>query len=108
MVPASESSGEHENGRFWRVKISDKCVDSLEFEARINENVVFAHGFAGFGPIFKRASNSSTDGNDAMTRLLCLGDGVQSVIRNMKPFGMHMMFLNIVAADWQKSAETDV
>ena len=52
MIPASKSSGEHKNGGFWGMEVGDEGVDGLEFEAWINENIVFAFGFASFGPIF--------------------------------------------------------
>ena len=52
MIPAGKGGGKHKNGGFWRMEIGDESVNGLEFEARINENVVFAFGFAGFSPVF--------------------------------------------------------
>lgn len=52
MVPSGESRSEHENGGFWSMKISYESVDGLKFESWINKDIVFAFGFASFGPIF--------------------------------------------------------
>ena len=51
VIPASKSGSEHKDGRFWRMEVSDETIDGLELEAGINENVVFAFGFAGFSPV---------------------------------------------------------
>ncbi len=52
MIPSGESGSEHENGGFWSMEISYESVDGLKFKAWINKDIVFAFGFASFGPIF--------------------------------------------------------
>ena len=75
MIPASKGSSEHEYGGFWRVEVGDESVDGLEFETWINENIVFAFGFAGFGPIFESASDGGADCDDAVTGSFGCFDG---------------------------------
>ena len=76
MVPAGKGSSEHEYGGFWRMEVSDESIDGLEFEAWINENIVFAFGLAGFGPIFESASDGSADGDNAVASGFCLFDSL--------------------------------
>ena len=108
MVPSSKSGGEHEDSGFGGVEISNEGIDSLELEAWINENIVFARGFAGFSPEFECTSDSGADGNDAMSLRLCLLDGFEGFVRNMEPFGMHVVFFDVVAADRKESAESNM
>ena len=75
VIPASESGGEHEYGGFWGMEVGDEGVDGLEFEAWINENIVFAFGFASFGPIFESASDGGADSNDAVAGSFGCFDG---------------------------------
>ena len=108
MVPAGKSGGKHEDGRFWRMKVGKEGIDDFEFETRIDKNVVFAFGFAGFGPEFERASYSGADGNDAVASGFGGLDGRDGFGWNLEPFGMHVVFFDIVATDWQESAKTNV
>ena len=108
MVPAGKSSGKHENGGFWGMEIGDQSVNGLELETRVDEYIVLAESFTGFSPKFERASNGSTNGNNAMARGFGSLDCFNGVVWNMKPFGVHMMFFDFITADWQESAETDV
>ena len=108
MIPAGKSGGKHENGGFWRVEVSNEGIDRLEFETRVDENVVFARGFAGFGPIFKSASDGGTDGNHAVARFLSFLDGLEGFGRDVKPFRMHVMLLDVVAANREEGAKSDV
>ena len=108
MIPASKSSGEHKNGGFWGMEVGDEGVDGLEFKTRIDKDVVFAESFASFGPEFKRASDGSADGDNAMIGGFGFFDGLDGVVWNMEPFGMHVMLLDVIATDWQKSAEADM
>jgi len=108
MVPAGESGGKHENGRFWRMEIGEKSVNDFEFEAWVDEDVVFAFGFAGLGPEFERASNGGADGNDAMAGSLCGFNGLDCFGRNLEPLRMHMVLLDIVATNWQESTKANM
>ena len=108
MIPAGKGSSEHEYGGFWRVEVGDESIDGLEFETWINENIVFAFGFAGFGPIFASAGDSSADSDNAMAGGFGFFDSLECVGRNMEPFGMHVVFFDVVAADREESAEADM
>ena len=108
MVPASKSGGEHKYGGFWRVEVGDESVNGLEFEAWINEDVIFAFGFASFGPIFESAGDGSADGDKAVAGSFGCFDGFERVGRDMEPFRVHMVLFDIIAANRQKSAEADV
>lgn len=99
IFPVGESSREHEDGRFRRMEIGDEAVDDLEIEARINKDIVLTEGFASFGPEFERASDSGADGDDAMTGGLSFLDGFEGTIGYMKPFRMHVVIFDIIAAD---------
>ncbi len=100
IFPAGEGSGKHKDGGFWGVEVGNESVDDLEFEAGEDEDVVFAFGFAGFTPEFESASDGSTDGDDAVAGGLGLLNGGDSFGRDMEPFGVHMVFFDLVAADW--------
>ena len=108
MIPASESGGKHEDGGLWRMKVSKKGIDDFEFEARIDENIIFAFGFTGLGPEFERAGNGGADGNDAMAGSLCGFNGLDCFGRNLEPLRMHMGLLDIVATNWQESTKADM
>ena len=66
VFPASECGGEHEHGRFWGVEVCDESVYDLEFKTWVNEDVVFAFGFASFTPEFKSAGNGGADSDYAV------------------------------------------
>lgn len=100
MVPASKSGSKHEDGGFWRMKVSKKSIDDFKFEARIDEDIVFAFGFARFGPEFERAGDGGTDGNDAMAGSLSGLDCLNGFGGNLEPLRMHMVLLDIVATNW--------
>ena len=104
MVPAGKCGGEHENGRFRCMEVGNKGVDNLEFETWIDENVVFAFGLAGFGPEFERAGDGGANSDNTMAGFFGFLDGFDGFCRNMEPFGVHMVFLDIVGADRQEGA----
>lgn len=108
MIPASKGSGQHENGGFWRMEVGNQCVDDFELEARVNKDIVFAFGFAGFAPEFESARDGSTDSNNTMTGFFGGLDCFDGGFWDMEPLGVHVVFFDVVAADWQESAETDV
>lgn len=108
MVPASKSGSKHEDGGFWRMKVREQGVNYLEFETRIDKNVVFAFGFARFGPEFERAGDGGADSNDAMAGSLRGFNGFDCLGRNLKPLGMHMVLLDIVATNWQESTKANM
>ena len=108
MVPASESGGKHQDGGFWRVEVSDEGVDGFELEAWIDENIVFALGFAGFGPELQGTRNGGANGNYAVAGSFGCLNRLNGVGRDLEPFRMHLMLLNIVSANREESAETDV
>ena len=108
VVPAGESGGEHEDGGFWRVEIGDESVNDFEFEAWEDENVVFAFGFAGFAPEFESARDGGADSDDAVAGGFGLFDGSDGFFWDVEPFGMHVVFFDFIAADWQEGAEADV
>ncbi len=90
------------------MEIGKEGIDDFEFETRIDKNVVFAFGFAGFGPEFERASDSGTDSNHAVASSFGGLDGRDGFGWNLEPFGMHVVFFDIVATDWQESTKTNV
>ncbi len=108
FVPASEGSSEHKDGGFRRMKIGNKAVDDLEIEAWINENVVFALGLVSFGPIFERASDGGADSDNAVAGGFSGLNGGDGFGGNMKPFRMHVVVFDIVAADGKESAKADM
>lgn len=108
IIPAGESGSEHEDGGFGCVEIGDETVDDLELKAGVNENIVLTEGLASFSPEFKRASDGGADGDDAVAGGLRGFDGFYSIGGEEKPFGMHMMILDVIAADGQKCAEANV
>ena len=108
IFPVRKSRSKHKNGRFGCVEICDEAVDGLEFEAGVNEDVVFAGSFTSFGPIFERASDGGADGDHAMAGGFGILDGFKGVGGDVEPFGMHMMFFDVVAADGKECAKADV
>ena len=90
------------------MKIGEKSVNDFEFETRIDENIIFAFGFARFGPEFERAGDGGTDGNDAMAGSLSSFNGLDCFGRNLEPLRMHMVLLDIVATNWQESAKANM
>ena len=108
MVPAGESSGEHKHGGFGGVEVGKKGVDELEFEAGVDENVVFACGLVGFCIIFEGTGDGGANGDDATTTRLGSTNGADGAVRNVVPFGVHVVILHVVAADGEKSAKPDV
>lgn len=108
FVPASKSGSKHKDSGFGCMKIGDKAIDDLKIKTWIDENIVFTLSFASFGPIFKRTSNGSADGDDAMAGGFGGLNGGDSLRRNMEPFGMHVVVFDIIATDREKSAETNV
>lgn len=108
MIPASKGGSEHKNGGFWRVEISDQGIDGLKFEARVDEDIVFAFGFAGFGPELEGAGDGSADGDDAVAGSFGGFDSLKGFFGDMEPFGMHVVLFDIVGADGQKSTEADM
>ena len=108
MVPASKSGGKHEDGGFWRMKVREQGVNYLEFETRIDKDVIFAFGFARFGPEFERAGDGGADGDDAMAGSLCSFDCLNGFGRNLEPLRMHMVLLDIVATNWQESTKANM
>ena len=56
------------------MKVGDKSVDDFEFEARVDKDIVFAEGFAGFAPEFECARDGSTDGDYAVAGSLGLSN----------------------------------
>lgn len=90
------------------MKVREQGVNYLEFETRIDKNVVFTFGFTGLSPVFKRAGDSSANGDDAMTGSLSGFNGFDCFGRNLEPLGVHMMFFDIVATNWQESTKADM
>lgn len=90
------------------MEIGEKGIDDFEFEARIDENIIFAFGFARFGPEFERAGDGGADGNDAMAGSLRGFDCFNGFGRNLEPLGMHMVLLDIVATNWQESTKANM
>ena len=108
VFPTGKGGSKHEDGGFWCMKISDKCVDGLKFKAWVDENIIFAFSFAGFGPIFKRARNGGADGYNAVTFGFGFFDSFESVVGNMEPLGVHVVIFDIVATNRKEGAKSDV
>lgn len=108
LVPAGESSSEHKDGGFRCMKIGDKAIDDLEIEAWINKNVVFALSFASFGPIFEGTSDGGADRDNAVAGSFSSLNGGDGFGGNMKPFGMHVVVFDIVAANGKESAKANM
>ena len=108
MIPAGKSSSEHEDGGFWGVKIGKQGVDNFKIKTWVDENIVFARGFASATPVFERASDGGAERNDAMFGGFGIFDGFDSIGWNVKPFGMHVMFFDIIGANRQESAKTNM
>ena len=100
IFPFREGAREHEDGRFWRVKISEQSVNDLEFKTRINKDVVFAFGFASFGVVFEGARDGSADGDNFVAGFFGVFNGFEGVFWNMEPFGVHVMLFDLIATDW--------
>ena len=108
MIPTSKSSGEHEYGRFWGMKVGNKSVDGLEFETRVDKDIIFAEGLASLSPEFESTCDGGADGDYAVAGSLGDLDGFDGIFWNLEPFGMHFMLFDVVGADWQEGAETDM
>lgn len=108
MIPSGECGSQHEDCRFWRMEICDESVDSLEFKAWINKNIIFAFSFAGFCPKFKSTGNGGADRDNAMSSGLSGLNGLYGFCWDMEPFGMHMMLFDVVGANWEESTEADM
>ena len=90
------------------MEIGNECIDSLEFETWVNEDMGFAFGFASFCPEFERTRDGGANADYTMAGCLSGLDSLDSFGWNMKPLGMHMMIFDIVAADWKESAKADM
>ena len=108
MFPASKSSSEHKNGGFRGMEVGDEGVNGLEFKTRIDKDVVFAESFASFGPEFKRTSDGGANGDNATIGGFGLFNCLNCIVWNMEPFGVHVVFFDIIATNRKKSAKTDV
>lgn len=76
--PGSEGGGEHEDGGFWGVEVSEEGVDELEFVTGVHEDVGFAGQVGGFliseevfavggvCDVFKSAGDGGAEGNDSV------------------------------------------
>lgn len=81
------------------MKVGDESIDDFKFEARVDKDIVFAEGFAGFAPEFECARDGSADGDYAVAGSLGVLDGFDGIVWNMEPFGVHLMVFDFVAAD---------
>ena len=90
------------------MEIRNKGVNRLEFDARVEEDIVLAGCFAGSSPELERASDGGADGNNAMAGSFGSPDGFDSVFWEVEPFGMHFVLFDVIGADREESAETDM
>ena len=90
------------------MEIGEKCVDYLKLEARIDKNIIFATGLAGFGIIFQSASDRSTESNYSVACIFCAVNFSYGILRNIEPFRMHVMVFYVIAADGQESAQANM
>lgn len=90
------------------MEVGEKGVDDFKFEAWVDKDIIFAFGFARFGPEFERAGDGGADGNDAMAGSLCSFDCLNGFGRNLEPLGVHMVLFDIVATNWQESTKADM
>lgn len=81
------------------MEVGEEGVDDFEFEAGVDENVVFAFGLAGFGPEFESAGDGGADGDDAVLGSFGGVDGGDSFFWDVKVFGMHVVLFDFIVAD---------
>lgn len=90
------------------MEICNKGVNHFKFDTRVEEDVVLAGSFAGSGPELKSAGDGSANSDDAMTGSFGSLDGFDGVFWEVEPFGMHFVLFDVIGANWEESAETNV
>lgn len=90
------------------MEVGEKGVDGFEFKSWIDKDVVFALGLSGFGPEFESAGDGGADGDDAVLGSFGGMDGGESFFWDVKVFGVHVVFFDLVAANGKEGAEADV
>ena len=138
MIPAGEGGGEHEDGGFGGMEISNKSIDELKFVAWVDKDIILALGLAGLGIVLQGAGDSSAESYDSgarMSKILFFGhtqgrsakltvlkkgfllirtrhsnslDCLQGIVWDVEPLGVHYVVFDFVGAHREKSAETDM
>ena len=90
------------------MEVRDESIDGFKLKTWVDEDIIFAFSLAGLGPELESAGDGSANSDDVMAGGFCGLDCLDGILRNLKPFGVHLVFFDVVGADWQESTETDV